>query len=281
VTDMRMPGVDGLKLQQELNKALPHLSIVFITGHGSVPMTVKAMKGGAVDFLEKPVDYEALLTAIHRAADRSRALRASREELVAIERRYGRMTPHERQVFSLVTAGSLNKQIAFDLSVVERTVRAHRARAMKKMEADSLAQLVRMAQLVGMRSRNVPELRALGPLQPRVRRHRNLPRVRSSIFVGAYRQLEITACLLFICGNELLAVKDRPVCARRAIPGRIAEQVAPLVGRPIPPSLPRVNYAQHVAGIKLIRVQTQRSEHLLLRFGQHIAPFVNQAEIVV
>jgi FixJ family two-component response regulator len=150
VTDMRMPGVDGLKLQEELNRTLPHLSIVFITGHGNVPMTVKAMKGGAVDFLEKPVDGEALLAAIHRAADRSRALRASREELVAIERRYGRMTPRERQVFTLVTTGSLNKQIAFDLGVAERTVKVHRARAMEKMEADSLAQLVRMAQLLGV-----------------------------------------------------------------------------------------------------------------------------------
>jgi FixJ family two-component response regulator len=150
VTDMRMPGVDGLKLQQELNKALPHLSIVFIIGHGSVPMTVKAMKGGAVDFLEKPVDDEALLTAIHRAADRSRALRASREELVAIERRYGRMTPRERQVFSLVTAGSLNKQNAFDLSVAERTVKVHRARVMEKMEAGSFAHLVQMAQLLSI-----------------------------------------------------------------------------------------------------------------------------------
>jgi FixJ family two-component response regulator len=150
VTDMRMPDVDGLKLQEQLNKTLPHLSIVFITGHGNVPMTVEAMKGGAVDFLEKPVDSDALLAAIHRAADRSHALRTSREELTAIERRYRRMTPRERQVFTLVTAGSLNKQIAFELGVAERTVKVHRARAMEKMEADSLAHLVRMAQLLGV-----------------------------------------------------------------------------------------------------------------------------------
>jgi FixJ family two-component response regulator len=148
VTDMRMPDFDGLKLQEELNKTLPHLSMVFITGHGSVPMSVEAMKGGAVDFLEKPVDDTALLAAIHRAAERSRALKASRDELVAIERRYERMTPRERQVFALVTAGLLNKQIASDLGVAERTVKVHRARAMEKMEADSLAHLVQMAQLL-------------------------------------------------------------------------------------------------------------------------------------
>jgi len=150
VTDMRMPGFDGLKLQEELHKTLPHLSMVFITGHGSVPMSVEAMKGGAVDFLEKPVDDKALLAAIHRAAERSRALKASRDELIAFEWRYGRMTPRERQVFASVTAGFLNKQIAFDLGLAEKTVKVHRARAMEKMEADSLAQLVRMAQVLGI-----------------------------------------------------------------------------------------------------------------------------------
>ena len=150
VSDMRMPGFDGLKLQEELHKTLPHLSMVFITGHGNVPMSVEAMKGGAVDFLEKPVDDKALLAAIHRATERSRALKASREELMAIERRYERMTPRERQVFALVTAGFLNKQIAFDLGLAERTVKVHRARAMEKMEADSFAELVRIAQVLGV-----------------------------------------------------------------------------------------------------------------------------------
>jgi FixJ family two-component response regulator len=177
VTDMRMPDVDGLKLQEELNKTLPHLSIVFITGHGNVPMSVEAMKGGAVDFLEKPVDGEALLAAIHRAADRSHALKASRDEMIAIKRRYERMTPRERQVFTLVTAGSLNKQIAFDLGVAERTVKVHRGRAMEKMEADSLAQLVRMAQLLGVHTVAEPARAArLGPDgndRSRSRRNRN------------------------------------------------------------------------------------------------------------
>ena len=110
--------------------------------------------------LEKPVDGEAVLTAVRRAAERIHALEALREEVIAIERRYGRMTSRERQVFTLVTAGSLNKQITFDLGVAERT-EAHRARAMEKMETDSLAQLARMAQLLAVhRSRNVSELRA-------------------------------------------------------------------------------------------------------------------------
>ena len=145
-----MPGFDGLKLQEELNKTLPHLSLVFITGHGNIPMSVEAMKRGAVDFLEKPVDDKALLAAIRRAAARSRALKASRDEKIAIARRYERMSTRERQVFALVTTGLLNKQIAFDLGLAERTVKVHRARAMEKMEADSLAQLVRMAQLLGV-----------------------------------------------------------------------------------------------------------------------------------
>ena len=169
VTDMRMPGFDGLKLQEELNKTLPHLSLVFITGHGNVPMSVEAMKGGAVDFLEKPVDDKAFLAAIRRAAARSRALKASRDEMIAIKRRYERMSTRERQVFALVTTGLLNKQIAFDLGLAERTVKVHRARAMEKMEADSLAQLVRMAQLLGA---HTDEGYVLG-LTYRARRHRS------------------------------------------------------------------------------------------------------------
>ena len=149
VTDMRMPGFDGLKLQEELNKTLPHLSLVFITGHGNIPMSVEAMKRGAVDFLEKPVDEKALLGAIRRAAARSRALKASRDEKIAIARRYERMSTRERQVFALVTTGLLNKQIAFDLGLAERTVKVHRARAMEKMEADSLAQLVQHGSAIG------------------------------------------------------------------------------------------------------------------------------------
>jgi len=151
VTDLRMPGIDGLKLQQELKETSPHLSLVFITGHGNVPAGVTAMKGGAVDFLEKPVDSDALLAAILRAAEQSRRLRASHDEITTIEGRYGRLTPRERQIFALVAEGSLNKQAASDLGITERTVKVHRARVMEKMGAGSLAELARMAERLGAR----------------------------------------------------------------------------------------------------------------------------------
>jgi FixJ family two-component response regulator len=150
VSDVEMPGFDGLRLQKELNKTLPHLSMVFITGRGNVAMSVEAMKCGAVDVLEKPIDEEALLTAIYHAAERSRALKTAHDELSIIERRYERMTPRERQVFALVTTGFLNKQIASELGVSERTVKLYRARATEVMKADSFPQLVHMAQRLGI-----------------------------------------------------------------------------------------------------------------------------------
>lgn len=153
VTDLQMPGCDGLKFQEELGKSLPHLSLVFITGHGNIPASVKAMKGGAVDFLEKPVDSEALLAAVRRGAERSCALRGSHDGLMAIERSYGKLTPRERQVFALVASGLLNKQAASDLGIAEKTVKVHRARVMEKMGADSLADLVRMAERMGVEVR--------------------------------------------------------------------------------------------------------------------------------
>jgi FixJ family two-component response regulator len=145
VTDVRMPGIDGLALQEMLAQTQPHLSLVFITGQGDIPMGIKAMKKGAVDFLEKPVDRKALLEAIHRAAERSRDQKISRAEIDNLQRRYDLLTPRERQVFQLVTAGRLNKEASVHLGTSEQTIKVHRARVMIKMNAESLAELVRMA----------------------------------------------------------------------------------------------------------------------------------------
>ena len=151
VTDVRMPGVDGFQLQEALGQTVPYLSVVFITGHGDIPMSVRAIRGGAVDFLEKPVDDEALLEAVRRAAERSRDQKALGTELGDLQRRYELLTPRERQVFRLVTAGLLNKQAGADLGTTERTIKVHRARVMFKMKAESLAELVRMADQLGVR----------------------------------------------------------------------------------------------------------------------------------
>lgn len=152
VTDVRMPGVDGFALQEMLAQSQPHLSLVFITGQGDIPMGVKAMKGGAVDFLEKPVARKQLLEAVRSAAERSREQKASRDEIDDLRRRYELLTPRERQVFQLVTAGRLNKEASAELGTSEQTVKVHRARVMLKMQAESLAGLVRMADQLHVRS---------------------------------------------------------------------------------------------------------------------------------
>ncbi len=145
VLDVRMSGMSGLELQRRLRAAGRPMAIVFITGHGDVPMSVAAMKGGAVDFLMKPFDDEALLAAIDRAIGRVRAWLLTQQDLARLRTRYDRLTPREQQVFALVTAGLLNKQVAGQLGISEKTIKVHRARVMTKMEAGSLADLVRQA----------------------------------------------------------------------------------------------------------------------------------------
>jgi FixJ family two-component response regulator len=146
--DVRMPGLSGLDLQRELQAANATLPIIFITGHGDIPMSVRAMKAGAVDFLPKPVQSKSLLRAIEQALARAVHDRAERSELEAIESRVQKLTPREREVMSLVVRGMLNKQIASELGTVEKTIKVHRARVMQKMGVNSLAELVRVAEKV-------------------------------------------------------------------------------------------------------------------------------------
>jgi two-component system response regulator FixJ len=145
VADIYLPRMNGLKLQEELNRTVPYASIVFITGHGDLALGMHAMRQGAVDFLEKPLDDEALLTAIARGADLSRRRRAEQIQRIELEERQSTLTPRESEVFLLITAGLLNKQVGAELGATERTIKAHRGRVMNKMQAGSLAELVRMA----------------------------------------------------------------------------------------------------------------------------------------
>lgn len=152
VLDVAMPGLDGLALQAALVARDATLPIIFLTGHGDIPMSVQAMKRGALDFLTKPVDDEALLRAIRLAFDQNRRWRATQAELEAIRARLDTLTPREREVLGQVISGRLNKQIAADLGTVEATIKVHRARVMEKMKVQSLAELVRLAEQGGIKS---------------------------------------------------------------------------------------------------------------------------------
>ena len=150
VLDVRLPGLSGLAFQEQLAKDGIALPIIFITGHGDVPMTVRAMKAGAVEFLSKPFDDQVLLDAINGAIERDRQRRRHAGQLAELQARYGSLTEREREIFKLVVGGQLNKQIAAELGLAVVTVKVHRAQVMQKMAAKSIVDLVRMADQLGV-----------------------------------------------------------------------------------------------------------------------------------
>ena len=151
ILDVRLPGISGLDFQAELAKSDTHLPIIFISGHGDIPMTVRAMKAGAVEFLTKPFREQDLLEAVQIALQRDRNRRIEEGAVLQMRARFEALTRREQQIFGLVTAGLMNKQVAAELGVSEITVKVHRGNVMKKMGARSLANLVRMADVLGIR----------------------------------------------------------------------------------------------------------------------------------
>jgi FixJ family two-component response regulator len=152
VLDLQLPGLSGLDLQKRMAEVELEIPIVFLTGHGNIPASVQAMKAGAVEFLTKPFDDQKLLNAIDEAVERDRHIRQQKAEMRELQDRYESLTAREQEVMRLVVAGLLNKQIAGELNITEFTVKIHRGRVMRKMDADSLADLVRMAENLGIHS---------------------------------------------------------------------------------------------------------------------------------
>lgn len=152
LVDLRMPGMGGLDLQDQLSARQVSLPVIFLTGYGTVLASVRAMKSGAVDFLEKPVDDQTLLDAVHQALERDRGTRRNQAEMQALHQRLAALTPREYEVLTFIISGRLNKQAAAELGTSEKTIKVHRARIMEKLQCASLAELVRLAEKAGIKT---------------------------------------------------------------------------------------------------------------------------------